>query len=889
MTADRPEPEGADYTVPEAAPPAPSTIPPPPGHESGPPPPGIVAGLAEHDRWAAEQSSTRPAEPTPRVGRFALLGEVARGGMGVVYRARDEGVGRDVAVKVLHPRFRESAAAVRRFLDEALITGRLQHPNIPPVFEVGDDREAGPYLAMRLIKGRTLADLLAGGPAPQLLPAYEQVCQAVAYAHDRKVVHRDLKPHNVMVGAFGEVQVMDWGLAGGGDPTGTEVADPRGDGGYATVAGSVLGTPAFIPPEQAAGAGHSADRRADVFGLGGILCSLLTGKPPFIAATAEATRFMAAQGRLDGAFTRLDQSGADPELVALCKRCLAPDSGDRPADAGEVAGAVARLRAAADERARQAEADRAATEARAVEEVNTRRALEQAATEQRKRRRVAVGLSAVVVVALAVGAAVSFANYREADRERQNAVAEAGAKERALADLQRVSDQQNQTVRDLEASKSATEVAFLGGLLRPLSLRGPSVGLGPQEVSTLRALATFPEERVRFRILEVGLETAEGRERLFAFRKELMWAVVGLDKGSALGLRVVVRERLTSRTTGPAERLACACWVAELPPVDDGLDGAAARAVSDQLAAEKDPVAVGRLVGALSVLAVRLDSDEAGPLARAVADRMAKEQDPVVFGHLALPSLALAVRLGPDEAGPLARAVADRMAAEKRLNAGWQLSGWLKVLAVRLGPDEAGPPARAVADRMAKEQDPNACFWWADALSELAGGLGADQAGAITGPRARAVADRLATEKDAAAVRALAQALSALAVHLGPDEAGRLARAVADRMAKEQDAAAVGRLAGAVSALAGGLGDAELVSLFKSLGVFANIREAALAEFGRRSCRTQTPSAAAAAGAAVVFSTPSPPFKEVWDFVDWAEKHRPDFDLKSRPKDLWGK
>src|SRR5262249_43914822 len=163
------------------------------------------------------------------------------------------------AVKLLQTRHRQSPAAVRRFVDEARITARLQHPGIPPVFEVGDDKVAGPYLAMKLVKGKTLADLLAGQPGPHLLPAFEQVCQAVAYAHDRGVIHRDLKPSNVMVGAFGEVQVMDWGLARvladrapkatSDAPEVTAIVGHRAyAGGSETQAGAVLGTPAFMPP-----------------------------------------------------------------------------------------------------------------------------------------------------------------------------------------------------------------------------------------------------------------------------------------------------------------------------------------------------------------------------------------------------------------------------------------------------------------------------------------------------------------------------------------------------------------------------------------------------------------------------------------------------------------
>src|SRR5262249_19247012 len=160
----------------------------------------------------------RPASPPVSAGRFQLGPELARGGMGVVYCACDESLGRDVAVKVLHERYSASSLVGQRFVDEARITAQLQHPGIPPVFEVGRLDDGRPYLAMKLINGRTLADLLKERRDPasdrgRFLAMFEQICQAVAFAHSKHVLHRDLKPANVMVGAFGEVQVMDWGLA----------------------------------------------------------------------------------------------------------------------------------------------------------------------------------------------------------------------------------------------------------------------------------------------------------------------------------------------------------------------------------------------------------------------------------------------------------------------------------------------------------------------------------------------------------------------------------------------------------------------------------------------------------------------------------------------------
>ena len=157
----------------------------------------------------------RPADPA---ARLQLLGEIARGGMGAILKGRDSDIGRDLAVKVLLEKHSDNPGLIRRFIEEAQIAGQLQHPGVVPVYELGALADRRPYFIMKLVKGRTLADLLAArlDPAddqPRVLGIFLQVCQTVAYAHARGVIHRDLKPSNVMVGSFGEVQVMDWGLA----------------------------------------------------------------------------------------------------------------------------------------------------------------------------------------------------------------------------------------------------------------------------------------------------------------------------------------------------------------------------------------------------------------------------------------------------------------------------------------------------------------------------------------------------------------------------------------------------------------------------------------------------------------------------------------------------
>jgi serine/threonine protein kinase/Tfp pilus assembly protein PilF len=385
------------------------------------------------DRSAREDAPPANDRPTDPPG-FELLEEIGRGGMGVIYRARDIALARDVAIKVLQARFPSNGTVAQRFLSEARITGQLQHPGIPGIHLVGSLPNVYPFLAMKLIKGHTLDEILKSRPnlvaeRGRLVAVFEAVCQAVGYAHAHGVIHRDLKPANVMVGAFGEVQVMDWGLAKvleaapGASPEAaagnsetqalTEVADPRSgsqEGSY-TEAGSLLGTPAYAPPEQAAGDVARVDRRADVFGLGALLAVILTGKPPYVAARAEAVRLMSMLGELEGCFARLDGCGAEPELVALCKRCLALEPAARPADAGAVATAVAGLRAAAEERAKQAEFDRVRAE-------GDRKAVELQAAEERKRRKVLVALAATVGLLLLGGGGFLWWQDRQANRQR---------------------------------------------------------------------------------------------------------------------------------------------------------------------------------------------------------------------------------------------------------------------------------------------------------------------------------------------------------------------------------------------------------------------------------------------------------------------------------------
>ena len=230
---------------------------------------------------------------------------------------------------------------------------------------------------MKLVKGRTLSSLLDERSdklhdGPRFLAIFEAVCQTIAYAHARGVIHRDLKPSNIMVGSFGEVQVMDWGLAkvlpqGGAadDATAgktrereTVIATARSGGELdsdLSRAGSVMGTPSYMAPEQAHGEVERLDERCDVFALGSILCEILTGEPAFKGRSSGEIQRKASRGELKEALGHLDESGGDSELVALAKDCLSAELEDRPRHAGEVAARMNAYQSGVQERLRLAE------------------------------------------------------------------------------------------------------------------------------------------------------------------------------------------------------------------------------------------------------------------------------------------------------------------------------------------------------------------------------------------------------------------------------------------------------------------------------------------------------------------------------------------------------
>jgi serine/threonine-protein kinase len=453
----------------------------------------------------------KPSSPempalSERPEKYQLFGEIARGGMGAVLRGRDVDLGRELAVKVLLETHKDKPELVRRFVEEAQISGQLQHPGVVPVYELGGFADQRPFFTMKLVKGRTLASLLgergrvsapsfprrtpgadatglAGTPGalatglaadlPRFLSIFESVAQTMAYAHARGVIHRDLKPSNIMVGSFGEVQVMDWGLAkvlpkdrkAADQPPETPeppvpvsvIHTARSDSdAAASTAGSVLGTPGYMAPEQARGETVAIDERADVFGLGAILCEILTGVPAFVGRSSAETLRKAGRGDVGEAFARLDACGAEVELVVLAKDCLAPEPEDRPRTARQVSDRIMAYLTGVQERLRQTELARVEANARAEEE--------------QKQRKLTLGLAAAVLALVTLGGGGAAIYFQE--RQARAARLELALREATLLRDQAAADPEGDPMkwqRAVEALKRADDL--LGPLVARKSQR----------------------------------------------------------------------------------------------------------------------------------------------------------------------------------------------------------------------------------------------------------------------------------------------------------------------------------------------------------------------------------------------------------------------------------
>lgn len=314
--------------------------------------PDSLAETIDHVRTPIAAAGTQSD-----ASRFEVLGRHARGGLGEVFQASDRELNRTVALKQMLARHAHDPAAQARFLLEAEVTGRLEHPGIVPVYSLGRYPDGRPYYAMRLVEGETLRSAIERFHQPgrarlsgerreiafrRLLRSLIDACNAVAYAHSRGVVHRDLKPENIMLGPFGETLVVDWGVAKvlGDDPSITSgVPSPRPEPPLAdasmTQPGAVVGTPRYMSPEQAAGDGERVGPASDVYSLGAILYCLLVGHAPVPDGDLPTVLDRVRRGIFPN--PRRVSRSVDPALEEVCTKAMALDPADRYATALDLA------------------------------------------------------------------------------------------------------------------------------------------------------------------------------------------------------------------------------------------------------------------------------------------------------------------------------------------------------------------------------------------------------------------------------------------------------------------------------------------------------------------------------------------------------------------------
>jgi CRP-like cAMP-binding protein len=302
-----------------------------------------VRGFAEAPGVRTPPAPDEPHESTLETERFVERAVVGRGGSGVVVRAFDQVMLREVAIKVLDPELADDGSEVDRFAEEARINGQLEHPNIVPVYELGLDRKKRRFLCMKFVEGVTLEEALNRLGVARLEPShlakflqvFIKVCDAVSFAHSRGVIHRDLKPTNIMISDFGQVYVLDWGIArlrppeaGRGGPRVVVSAD-RADQSELDPPGSLVGTAGYMSPEQLQGQHEKLDERTDVFALGATLYQVLTGQPPLTSEIVRAIRMQRSPPSIPAPDRVIPGPRVPPELSRIALRALSFDPNDR--------------------------------------------------------------------------------------------------------------------------------------------------------------------------------------------------------------------------------------------------------------------------------------------------------------------------------------------------------------------------------------------------------------------------------------------------------------------------------------------------------------------------------------------------------------------------------
>jgi hypothetical protein len=747
-----PQPETARPTLPPIPASDPHTVDQLPAPDSLPPEPGKPA--------------VEEALPRPDIPGYEILDILGRGGMGVVYQARQTQLDRLVALKMILVGGHAGPDELTRFRTEAEAIGRLQHPNIVQIYEVGQHNGL-PFLCLEFCPGGSLAQKLDGTPLPPAEAArlVETLARAIEAAHQKQIVHRDLTPGNVLLAADGQLKVTDFGLA------------KKLDAAAQTRSGAIMGTPSYMAPEQAGGKLRQIGPATDVYALGAILYELLTGRPPFRAATSLDT-ILQVVAEEPVPPTQL-QPKTPRDLETICLKCLQKEPARRYGTAQALADDLGRFQR---------------NEPIAARPVGS---LERLAKWARRQPAVATLLAAVLVLLIA-GISVSTFFALDASEQAEDARAKAKIADDKTKLAEKKSDELN--------------VALAQSLLRPMGHEGSAVG--SIELDALWELASTANDRLRLLFIEKALEKPATAEQLNRRAHLAVHAVVGLNPDRRQQVLQMLVSKLRDKGTDLKIRLACVSLGNALQENTEEYCGYAASTILEQMAKTSDPPALANLARALKAVGDKLSPPQASTAAQQLLQEMARNNDPRALDSLTKALQAVAQRLSPDQVSMLAQPLLQQITKTAKpgdliqqiitkttkrddLN---RLTAPLKAMAGRMSPHQASTTAQQLLQEMAKTPFPNDLDLLADTFKVVADKLSPDHAATVAQQLLQQITKT--SDPDTLYIIHFVSGFQAVASKLNPDQAATVAQQLLPQMAKTTNARALNFLAQALKAVA---------------------------------------------------------------------------------------